>query len=299
MNKDLACVIPAVVTALNPDNSFDSTGMRKLVRYIVDSGMKTLFILGFMGEGLTFSREQRREIIRTAREEGGEDVSIITGVFDNATELILQHARDAEESGANYVLTTPTDFYPLRDHELEQLFTDIADQSPLPLIIYNCPLNSHYVSGDLIGRLSHHPNIAGVKQTSDLLKLEQMQLAAGNREDFIILSGEEFNYLASMTMEIEGFMLGGPGNVFPNKCLRIYENYQEGRIKEAHTEYQNMINFLFELYALPMDETAAIKGILEISGICGRWMRKPIISVTDDEIRAIETLMAKYQITLD
>ena len=299
MNKDLTCVIPAVITALNQDSSFDAAGMRRLARYLVDSGIKTLFTLGYMGECLTFSREQRREIISTVRDEAGDNIPIIAGVFDHATELILSHARDAKECGANYVLTTPTDFYPLREWEIEQLFVDIADNSPLPLIIYNCPINSHYVSGDIIRRLSCHSNIAGLKQTSDLLKLEQMQLAVGKSEDFTLLSGEEFNYLASMTMEVEGFIMGGPGNPFPQKCLRIYDNYLAGNIEEAQAEYRNMINFLFELYALALDETAAIKSILEISGICRRWMRKPIFSATDDEINAIRILMSKYDMQLD
>ena len=299
MNKDLACVIPAVFTTLNTDCSFDSHGMRKLVRYIVDGGMKTLFLLGFAGESLALSREQRKEVIRTVREEVADDVVIIAGVFDNATDLILNHVHDAKECGANYVLATPTNFYPLRDCEIERLFIDVADQSPLPLIVYNCPLNRHYISSDIIGRLAAHPNIAGLKQTSDLLKVEQMQLEVSSIENFTVLSGDEFAYFGSMAMGVEGFIIGGPGNVFPRKCLRIHENFKQGGLEEARIEYTNMIRFLFELYALPFSEFAALKGMLEIAGICKRWVHKPVFSANDEEMETVCALMKKHNVAID
>ena len=40
MNRELECVIPAVMTALKEDNSFDEAGTRRLVRYMVDSGIR-------------------------------------------------------------------------------------------------------------------------------------------------------------------------------------------------------------------------------------------------------------------
>ena len=299
MNKDLACVIPAVTTPLQEDGSFDPQGMRNLVRNMVESGMKTLFLLGFAGESQAFSREQRREIIRTVREAVADDVKIIAGVFDNATELIHAHVCDARTCGADYVLAPPTNFYPLRDCEIERLFTDIAERSPLPLIIYNCPLNRHYIPGNVVARLAVHPNIAGIKQTSDLWKVEQMQLAVRGIEGFTLLSGDEFAYFGAMAMGVEGFIMGGPGNVFPKKCVRIFENFKRGKFAEARDEYAKMIDFLFELYALPFSEFGAVKGMLELSGICNRWVHKPVFSPTDEEMKIVRSLMQKHQVALD
>lgn len=299
MNQDLKGVIPAVVTPLKADNTIDEAGLKRHIEHIMQSGMKTLFVLGYAGEVFSFDRTQRKQIISTARAAAGEEASIIAGIMDNSVEHILEHAHDAKASGANYVLCTPTNFLPLDEDEQERLFTDIADGSPLPLIVYNCPENMHTLTPALLSRLCRHPNIVGLKQTSDIIAVERMMQAFQDEPNFTLLSGDEFVFLGSLAAGVESFIMGGPGNLFPKTCLRIYNNFRAGKVEEARKEFLKMSYFLFDLYALPVLDLGGVKSVLELSGICKRWMKRPTASADDQVLQSVKALMEKHQIQID
>ncbi|HHU01647.1 MAG TPA: dihydrodipicolinate synthase family protein [Christensenellaceae bacterium] len=299
MDQNLRGVIPAVVTPLKADNSIDETGLKRHIVHIMQSGMKTLFMLGYAGEVFSFDRTQRQQIVSAARTTVGKEASIIAGIMDNSVEHILEHARDAKACGADYVLCTPTNFLPLSENEQEQLFIDIADSSPLPLIIYNCPENMHTLTPALLGRLCCHENIVGLKQTSDIIAIERMMQAVQNAPNFTLLSGDEFVFLGSLAVGVESFIMGGPGNLFPKTCLRIYNNFCNGKIQEARKEFLKMIFFLFDLYSLPILDLGGVKSVLELSGICERWMKRPTASADNQVLQSVKELMEQHQIQLD
>jgi 4-hydroxy-tetrahydrodipicolinate synthase len=297
MNKDLVGVLPALATPLNSDGSFDEAGMRRLVRFTLDNGMKTLFVLGYAGEVLTFDRSTRRRIIETVRDEAGPNIPLIAGVCDNSLELISNHIKDACDCGANYVLTTPVDFYYYRDDEIETLFTSLAHISKVPIIIYNCPEVKYKLSAQLLAKLSTNPNICAVKETSNINNLQKIMFALPPDADFTIMSGEEFIYLPAMSIGIKSFIMGGPGNILPDKCVSILEAFNNGEFERATSEYLSMIRFLYELYSsFDHTEMASIKAVLELYGLCSRRMRAPVRSASDESMKKIAELLDKHNI---
>lgn len=87
IQERLKCVTPALATPLKKDGTFDPEGMTKLVKYVMSKGMTNIFVLGYAGEVLAFSREERKAIIKTAREAAGPDALLIAGVMDDSTLL--------------------------------------------------------------------------------------------------------------------------------------------------------------------------------------------------------------------
>ena len=291
-------VTPALATPLKKDGTVDTKGLAELVRYVMGKGMKTIFVLGYAGEVLAFSREERREIIQTAREAAGKDTLLIAGTMDDSTHLVLQHMRDAKEMGADLALTTPPNFVHCTEAELESFFLELADESPIPYIIYNCPENQHYLEASVLNRLLTHPNIVGLKETSNAAKIQQLILHLDKELDTVVMSGEEFVYYPAMALGVEAFIMGGPGNILPAQSIEIFEKYKHGEVQEARDLYLKMIGFLSELYyTLPYPTMMPqIKAVLEIWGICGRWMAKPTASVSEEDMKKIEGLLKKYHI---
>lgn len=299
IQEQLKFVTPALATPLKRDGSFDADGMERLVKYVLSNGMKTLFVLGYAGEVLAFSREERRHIIETARRAAGDDILLIAGTMDNSTGLILQHIRDAKDSGADVALTTPTNFVHCTEDELSSCFTRLGDETALPLIIYNCPENQHYIEPELMDRLLHHPNIIALKETSNMAKIQQMLLTLdSDNENAIMLSGEEFVYYPAMALGVEGFIMGGPGNILPRQSIEIFNNYKDGRITDARNKYMTMLSFLSELYfTLPYcTMMPQIKAVLEIFGICERWMAHPTFAVSDEHMSIIKDMLKRHHI---
>lgn len=298
IQERLLCVTPALATPLKKDGSFDPAGMEKLIKYVMSKGMTNIFVLGYAGEVLAFSREERMEIIKTARAAAGPDTLIIAGTMDNSTNLILQHMEDAKKSGADVALTTPTDFVHCTDEELESCFMHLAKEAPLPFIIYNCPENQHYISPELMNKLLKEEKIVGLKETSNAAKIQQMLLNLDSDLDAAIMSGEEFVYYPAMSLGINAFIMGGPGNILPAQSIEIFNDYKNGKVSEARDKYMNMISFLSELYFdLPYPTMMPqIKAVLEIWGICERWMTHPTASVSDEHVKEIKNLLEKYNL---
>ena len=117
-------------------------------------------------------------------------------------------------------------------------------------------------------------------------------------EDFILLSGEEFVYYPALSVGVEGFIMGGPGNMMPRLCKAVFDHYRDGDYLSAKEGYMRMIAFLYELYfSLPYSSLMPqIKAVLEIKGICSRQMADPMKSVTDEHMKEIESLMKKHGI---
>lgn len=298
--QEMKYVMPALATPVNRDGSFDAEGMKSLVKYVLSQGMKTLFVLGYAGECLAFSREERCKIIETARLAAGDDVLLMAGVMDDSTNLIDTHIRDACDSGADIALTTPTNFVHCTESELMDFFRDLNDRTRLPLFIYNCPENQHYLSPEMIDELSQLDNIVGLKETSNADKIQKMLLSVKQSEKFIMVSGEEFVYFPAMCLGVEGFIMGGPGNVLPGLSLAIFNDYKAGRFESARAGYFKMIGFLRELYfTLPYPTMMPqIKAMLEIGGVCKRYMTRPTHSVSDADMQVIRNMMVRHDIQL-
>jgi 4-hydroxy-tetrahydrodipicolinate synthase len=296
MNKEITSMISAVITTLNKDGTFDKPGMRRLVRHNIEGGIRTLFPLGYAGEVLAFNRRVRREILETVIEEAGSGITIIAGVFENSTELVLDYIADAKACGADYVLCPSPNFYPLTQDELKDFFYTIADKGGMPVIPYNNPQNNrNYLKPELIYELSKNPMIPALKNSSNAEDIQKAILAAGtDSADFKLLSGDEFAFQMSLGLGVKGFVMGGPANMFPAKCVSVVNNYNNGLFDKVRNDYLEMIAFLYELYFFGPVDIAACKAVLEHMGVCSRWVAHPLRSATDEEMVRLKTMMNRY-----
>lgn len=299
LTEKLKCVTPALLTPMKRDGGLDEAGMDRLVKYVTGKGMNTLFILGYCGEGRALSRPQRRQVVEMVKAAAPAGTVIIAGAMADSTDAIVEYAEDAKEAGADMVLATPTDFFFLTDEELEGLFVSLNDRLPLPLMIYNCPENHHYVNPDMMARLAKLPRIQALKQTSITHKIQDMQMTLDPKDDFIMLSGDENVFYPALCMGVEGFIMGGPGNFSPAACKAMFDDYRKGETESVRQRYMHHAAFWKELYGLPYPMAMPqIKAVMEIAGVCERWVHAPVKPVTDADMKRIEALLKKYEIQL-
>ena len=55
-------------------------------------------------------------------------------------------------------------------------FSELADHSPIPILLYNVPKFTHInMAADFVTRLSEHPNIVGLKDSSaNVIQLQEI-----------------------------------------------------------------------------------------------------------------------------
>lgn len=126
-----------------PTQPVNQEAMYKYCQYLVNSGMHGLVYLGTNGELALLTHEERQSIIRTARKAvvdlGLPDYPIVAGISAQSTVETIQFAKEAAEAGAGWGLLLPPSYWAkaLPSNALIEYYRDVADASPIPVVIYN------------------------------------------------------------------------------------------------------------------------------------------------------------------
>lgn len=150
-------------------------------------GLDSVGVLGSTGGFAYLSDQQRIQVM-----ECWEKLSTpwIAGISATATKDAIRFSKIAQQNGAQGVIANAFAYVPLTQEELKRYFLDIADQSPLPLCVYDNPVTTGQTLSDgLIEELANHENIHALKvfakpdNTEQHRKLSSLNLAAGYAVD--------------------------------------------------------------------------------------------------------------------
>jgi dihydrodipicolinate synthase/N-acetylneuraminate lyase len=123
----------------------DIPAFEKHVVRVAQAGVGPL-LSGSMSEAHHISADERTTLIRAARAalDGAElqHVPIVAGVGVGSTRESIALATQAAHAGADYAIAICSGYYAgalAADRAaLRAFFADIADASPIPVMIYNC-----------------------------------------------------------------------------------------------------------------------------------------------------------------
>jgi len=247
---DLAGVLIPTTTPFDPvTGDLDVVALRANVRRYMDEPVLGVVVGGSTGEAVLLDRTERTRALETIREVVPEDRLLVAGTGAESTRQTLALTRDAAERGADAVLVQPPAFYrgAMRPDVLVRHYRAVADGSPVPVILYQVPLrfSTLELEAGVVGELSRHPNIAGIKDSRGDLDglaayLERAQ--AG----FQVLVGSGSALYPSLELGAVGGILG-VANVVPGWTGRLHGAFQAGdhpeagRLQEAVTPLHNEI----------------------------------------------------------
>ena len=291
MAKQLKGLVTALSTPFDNRGNLDETALRKLVQFQLDEGTDALFVVSVCGECDALDTDTRKRMVTIAREVIGNQIPLIAGIMAESTKLVLRNVEAYAAGCADYVLTTPPNFLPLSQEACKEFFLAVAKNSPLPVIIYNCPLNRNYLKPETISQLADHPNIVGLKETSTMIQFTQMFLKVGGRADFTLFQGWEQLFVPSLAIGVDDYTVGGPGNMFPGFWQTLKKYYRGGKQAEAVEMFLRAMRFMEEIYALPCGALPAIKAVLQLRGLCNESMSAPLPTATAEELNAIQKAM--------
>lgn len=291
MTKQIKGLVTALSTPFDSHGELDEAALEKLVNFQLDEKVDALFVVSVCGECAALDVDTRTRMVKIAKQTIGGRIPLIAGVMAESTNLAIKNIKKYASGNADCILSTPPNFLPLSQDGCKEFFLRIAEASPLPVIIYNCPLNRNYILPDTISQLADHANIIGLKETSTMNQFEQMLLKVGNRKDFTLFQGWEQLYVPSMSVGVNDFTVGGPGNMFPGFWRDIKIKYRGGRQEEAVEMFLRAMRFMEEIYALPCGALPAIKGVLKLRGLCNEYMSSPLPTASTEDLRKIQKAM--------
>jgi 4-hydroxy-tetrahydrodipicolinate synthase len=221
---DLKGVIPPILTPINADETIDEPALRKLVRYLLSGGCHAFFVQGSSGEFLTLPRDQRERCFGVVIDEAARRIPILAGIVAASYAEALANATVAQSCGADALVATTPYYFTYSQGELIDYFTRLADSVQLPLIVYNIPQRTgNPLHVETILKLSEHPNIIGLKDTSENFMAQTKLLSAlRGRDDFAVLPGTETLMAAAVLLGASGGVLG-IANLAPHLSVRLYD----------------------------------------------------------------------------
>ena len=253
----------AIVTPMHTDGSIDYEALGRFVEFQIGSGINGLVVMGTTGENATIEPEDQKKVIAYTVEKVAGRVPVIAGTGTNNTEHVLHNTRNACQVGADAILVVTPYYNKATQNGLITHFTAVADESTLPVILYNVPGRTGCnLLPKTVAKLSEHSNIAAIKEaTGSLAQMIEIMHLCGDKID--VYSGEDGLTVPMMAMGAKG-TISVLSNVAPRQSVAMTDACLRGDYAAAakmQCDLLPLINALFsEVNPIPAKAATAAMG---------------------------------------
>ncbi len=279
----------AIITPLN-ENGVDYEKFGKLVEWQIQEGIDAIVVCGTTGEGSTLTDEEHREAIKFVVEKVNGRVPVIAGTGSNDTAYAIELTKYACEVGADAMLVVTPYYNKATQKGLIKTFTDIADVSTKPIILYNVPSRTGVnIQPKTCAVLAEHPNICGIKEASgNISQIAEIALLVEGKMD--IYSGNDDQIVPIMSLGGKG-VISVLSNLMPKETSKICHDFLDGKVAESRKkqlELLPLVNALFsEVNPIP------VKSAMAKMGYCDNYLRLPLTCMEKENEDKLFDLMAK------
>ena len=219
--------------------------------------------VGTTGESPTLSTEEHIQVIARTVEIINGRCQVIAGTGANSTEEAIYLTREAKAAGADASLQVTPYYNKPTQEGIYRHFTTIADQTGLPVVLYNVPGRAGVpIATDTIARLSAHPLMVAVKEAGGSVDRvsEILDLC-----DITVLSGDDSLTLPMISVGARG-IISVASNLIPGELTAMVDAALAGDFKtalEAHRKYYPLFRNLFiESNPIPVKAAMGMTGAI-------------------------------------
>ncbi|HWY19841.1 MAG TPA: dihydrodipicolinate synthase family protein [Candidatus Acidoferrum sp.] len=171
-------IFPPITTPFYPDGNVYFKKLESNVERYSRTPCAGIVVLGSTGEAILLSDQERRDVLKSAREAAAPNKVLIAGTGIESAIETLRLTEYAAELGYDVAMVRTPHYYKKQMQPASMLafYRTVADRSPLPVIIYNFPQATGYdIPAELVIELAEHPNLIGIKESSgDVEKVSKM-----------------------------------------------------------------------------------------------------------------------------
>jgi 4-hydroxy-2-oxoglutarate aldolase len=171
-------IFPPITTPFYPDGNIYFRKLEANVERYSKTPVAGLVVLGSTGEAILLSDEERREVLKTARQAAAAHKVLIAGTGIESASETLRLTEYAASLGYDVAMVRTPHYYKnqMKPANMLAFYRTVADRSPLPVIVYNFPQATGYdIPAEIVIELAEHPNLIGIKESSgDVEKVRKM-----------------------------------------------------------------------------------------------------------------------------
>lgn len=287
--KKLYGVITAMVTPFDKNDKVDTNAIRKHVDFLIDGGVNCLYPLGTTGEMHLMTVEERKLVAETVVSQNNKRIIayVHVGAMNQADTIEL--AKHAYSIGADGIGVVTPSYFKVTDRELEEFYVAVAKSVPedFPVYTYNIPqLSSNDLKPEVVENIvKRASNVIGIKYSwADMNRT--VHYGRINNNNFSVVQGADTLMFASLMLGCDG-IVSGCSSVFPEAFSRVYKAYTEGNYEEA-ARLQKLATYAAETIKCGSNMSYFKEG-LKIRGIDMGTMRKPLLDISEEELKVFTT----------
>jgi dihydrodipicolinate synthase/N-acetylneuraminate lyase len=171
-------MFPPITTPFYPDGNVYFKKLESNVERYSRTPVAGIVVLGSTGEAILLSDEERRTVLKVAREAAAPNKVLIAGTGIESAIETLRLTEYAAELGYDVAMVRTPHYYKkqMQTANILAFYRTVSDRSPLPVIIYNLPQATGYdIPAEVVVELAGHPNLIGIKESSgDVEKVRQI-----------------------------------------------------------------------------------------------------------------------------
>jgi dihydrodipicolinate synthase/N-acetylneuraminate lyase len=171
-------ILPPITTPFYPDGNLYFKKLESNVERYSRTPCAGITVLGSTGEAIFLSDQERRDVLKTARDAAAPNKVLIAGTGIESAIETLRLTEYAAELGYDVAMVRTPHYYKrqMQAANILGFYRTVADRSPLPVIVYNFPQATGYdIPAELVIELAEHPNLIGIKESSgDVEKVRKM-----------------------------------------------------------------------------------------------------------------------------
>jgi 4-hydroxy-tetrahydrodipicolinate synthase len=294
----------ALITPMNSNCKVDYEGLKELVNFQLENGVKGLLAVGTTGESPTLDWNEHSKVIEKVHEYSGNRCLTIAGTGSNSTQEAIDGTAHAQNAGINCVLLVDPYYNGPSSMEIRREYIEpIASQFPeVQVIPYIIPgrTGTQLFPQDLAILHDQYPNVRCVKEaTGDFKNMELTRQVCG--EDFDILSGDDdktYTMMISPDIAASG-VISVISNIAPGAVVDMVHYVLDGN-EEAASVISQALQPLFNIVTVKTQEPThyglvtckarnplACKTLMNILGMPSGPCRQPLGKMTQSGLDVV------------
>ncbi len=281
-------VIPPMTTPFGRDGDIDLTLIAAQIEWMISAGVHGVAAGGSTGEGHTLDHEEYRDLIAATVEAAKGRIPVIAGIIVDSTRDAIRRGKLVRDMNVAALQVTPVHYlFKPDDEAMVAHFRRMADETGMPIIIYNVVPWS-YLSPRLLTRImSEVPLVVGVKQSAGDLKLFA---------DLMMMAPDKLIYSAVDALMYPSYTLGAHGSIAailtaaPHASVALWDAVRAGdhpRALELHRKLLTLWN------AIVADNLpACTRHAQMLQGLPKTWPRAPMPEASSAQAVAIKAALA-------
>jgi 4-hydroxy-tetrahydrodipicolinate synthase len=292
---EIGRLLTAMATPFAGDGQVDWDQVRNLTAALLDSGSDGLVVAGTTGESPTLSLKEKWRLFAEVKRAAGGRGAIIAGTGNYNTQESIELTQEAERLGMDGVLLVVPYYNKPTQEGLYRHFEAIARATSLPCILYNVPSRTACnLSADTVIRLSHIPNIIGVKEASGDLE-QSARIIEHTRDDFHVWSGNDQDTLPLLAIGGYG-VISVASHLVGLQIRAMIDGFLAGQTADAAAIHRRLTPLVKALFLV--SNPIPVKFALNEVGMRAGAPRLPLTEPDEATAAAIRAELARHRIDL-